>query len=331
MFKKTILFSLLSLPIFASSVVVSVIQPVAKKINITVEANAVVESKNKTFITAQTTGILHFNVIQNAFVHKNQVIATIHNEVRNKKLQFLKNTLMSQNNAMKTEQIKFTIAKEKYKMGVGAKNSYLSEKITLEHMKESYNSIKNKYQTLLLEQDNAIIHAPTNGVLTNLQANNTYIHYGTHIATLLNKNNLVKIFIDGLYAQQIKKGMLIKLSSSYKNCDATVINILPKSTHNLIEVIAQPKGELPLNLHVNAQIILHKINALLIPKEAIILVDNHPAVYIVDNKNIAHLFFIKIQKDMLTNAFIQQTLPKNAKIVLKNAYMLHDNLAVSIQ
>jgi len=28
---------------------------------------------------------------------------------------------------------------------------------------------------------------------------------------------------------------------------------------------------------------------------------------------------------------IKETLPKNAKVVLKNAYMLHDNLKVSIK
>lgn len=331
MLKKIPILILISLPVFASSVSVSVIKPVEKAVNITIEANGVVESKNKILITAQTTGILHFSVTQNAYVHKNQIIATITNKVRDKNIGFLKNSLILQKNAIKTEQINFTTIKEKYKMGVGTKNSYLHEKIVLTQMKENYYDTNNKYQTLLLEQDNATVYAPTNGIITNLQANNSYIHYGAKIATLLGKNNLVKIFIDGLYAQQIKKGMLIKLSSSYKNCNAIVVNVVPKSTDNLIEVIAEPKKELPLNLRVDAHIILQKIKALLIPKEAIVLIDNHPAIYIVDNKSIAHLFFIKIQKDMITSAFIKATLPKDAKIVLKNAYMLHDNLAVSIE
>jgi len=331
MLKKTAILILLSLPIFASSLLVSVIKPVEKEVNITIEVNGVVESKNKTFITAQTTGILHFAVSQNTYMHKNQIIATIRDKVRDKNIQFLKNSLILQKNTIKTEQINFSTVKEKYTMGVSTKNSYLREKIVLAHMKETYNSINNKYQTVMLEQKNATVHAPTNGVVTNLQANNSYIHYGEHIATLLDTNNMVKIFIDGLYAQQIKKGMLIQLSSSYKNCNGIVVNILPKSTNNLIEVIAQPKKELPLNLQVDAKIILHKINALLIPKEAIVLVDNHPAVYLVDNKSIAHLFFIKIQKDMITSAFIQNTLPKDAKIVLKNAYLLHDGLEVTIK
>jgi len=331
MLKKIPILIFISLPIFASSIAVSVIKPVEKEVNITIEANGVVESKNKTFITAQTTGILHFSVTQNAYVHKNQTVATITNKVRDKNIQFLKNSLILQKNAIKTEQINFSTVKEKYKMGVGTKSSYLREKIVLAHMKENYNATNNKYQTLMLEQKNATVHAPTNGVVTNLQANNTYIHYGEHIATLLDTNNMVKIFIDGLYAQQIKKGMLVQLNSSYKSCNAIVVNILPKSTNNLIEVIVQPKKELPLHLQVDAKIILHRINTLFIPKEAIVLVDNHPAVYIVDDKSIAHLFFIKIQKDMITSAFIQTTLPKDAKIVLKNAYLLHDGLEVTIK
>ena len=95
--------------------------------------------------------------------------------------------------------------------------------------------------------------------------------------------------------------------------------------------MAEAKEQLPLNLQINAQILVKKSNAQLIPKSAIVLIENHPAVYIIDDKNIAHVVFVEILKDMLDKALIKNTLPKNAKIALKNAYMLHDNLAVSIK
>jgi len=331
MLKNILILVFIPLQIFASSLTVNVIKPIKKMMSITVDANGVVQSQNKIVITTQSNGILAFEVAQDTFVHKGDMIASVSNKIREKKLYLLKNKLALQKNEINTEQIKLDRAEDKYKLGVGSKNSYLSETISLEQLKDIYVTTKYEYEILLLEQENAIIYAPYTGVLTNLQANNSYINYGSKIATLLDENNLVKLFVDAFYAKQIKKGMLVTLKNSYKDCDARVLNILPKSSNNLIEVIVQPQEKLPLNLSINAQIVLKKLHGILIPKEAILLVDNHPVVYVIDKKNIAHLFFIEIQKDMINNALIKETLPENANIALKNAYMLHDNLEVIIK
>ena len=331
MLKRIIIFALFSLPVFAASVAVSVIKPVTSTMPITIEANGVVTSKNKTLITSRTTGIMHATVTQNAFVHKNEIIAKVSNPLRDKKLRFFKNRLTLQKKEMKIEQNKLDTVKKKYDMGVGSKDNYLSEKLLVEQLIGTNNTTKHEYQALQLEQKNETVYAPDNGVITNLQADNTYLIYGSPIGDLLNTNNDVKLFVDASYAKQVKKGMKVLLQNSYKDCEATVVHVLQKSTHNLVEVIVQPTIKLPLDLNIDAKIVLKDVKGTLIPKEAIVLVNNHPAVYVIDTKNMAHLHLITIEKDMISSALIKGTFEKDTKIALKNAYMLHDNLEVSVK
>lgn len=332
MFKKAIISIVLSLPLLASSsVMVSVVKPVKEKIDITIDTIGTVQAKNSTSITAKTNGILKLYVPNDAFVKKGDMIAQVVDIPREKKLQFLKKNLNLLINELDLQKNRVASEEDKYKMGVGSKNSYLSEKIALEQLQQQRDTVENEYETLLLEQKNSKILAPRNGVVTNLQADNSYISYGSAIATLLDQDTFVKLFVDSAYATKLKKGMDVKILSSYKNCDAKIVDVLPRSSNNLIEVIAKPSQKLPLNLQINAKIILQKYVGIAIPKEAIVLVDNHPAVYLIDDKSVAHLFLVEIQKDMIDKVLIKNTLPKNAKIALKNAYMLHDNLEVSVK
>lgn len=319
------------LTLCAISSEVSIITPKKETLSIGLSATGLVIPKNKMRISVKSAGVVHFLVSNNVEVSKGELIAQIVDNPRDKKLERLRNKLVSQENRVKIEKQKLSITKDKLKMGVGSKNSYLSEKTALSQAKERYEALQNEYDTLLLEEKNAKIVAPTSGTLTNLNPNNTYVSYGTAIATLLDENNVVKLFVDASHIGDVKKGMSVSLQSSYKNCEATIISILPKSSNNLIEVIAEPKEKLPLNLPLDAEIILKQSTGLLIPKEAIVLEGNHPAIYVVDEKNIAHLSFVSIEKDMQTKALIKETLPKDAKVVLKNAYMLHDNMEVSIK
>ncbi len=331
MLKKISLLVLIVLPILAISAEVSIITPKKETLSIGLSATGLVVPRNKMLISVKSTGVVHFLVSNNAEVSKGELIAQIVDEPRDKKLELLHNKLISQENQVKIEKQKLSTTNDKLKMGVGSKNSYLSEKIALSQAKERYQATKNEYNTLLLEEKNAKIYAPSSGTLTNLNSNNTYVSYGSSIATILDENNVVKLFVDASYIGDVKKGLSVSLQSSYKNCEATLISILPISSNNLIEVIAEPKEKLPLNLQLNAEIILKQSTGLLIPKEAIVLINNHPAVYLLDEKNIAHLSFVSIEKDMQTKALMKETLPKNAKVVLKNAYMLHDNMEVSIK
>jgi len=331
MFSKFVIFFVSTLSLWATNISVTLLTPIEKESAITLSAIGKVESTKKISVIVKSSGVLHLAVANNNFVTKGSVIATLSNEKRDKKLQFLQEKLLLQKGEADSFKEKLKRSQEKYKMGVGSKNSYLSDKIALMQLREALQSTKNEYEILQLEKKNATILAKKSATVTQLAAENSFINYGEKIATLLDTNNNVKLFVASEYASQIQRGMQVSLQSSYKNSSAKVINIVPRTSQNLMEVIVKPEQKLPLNLQLNATIQLKKVKGLLIPKEAIVLVQNHPAIYVVDDKNIAHLFFIEIQKDMANKALIKNTLAKNVKIALKNAYMLHDNLEVSIK
>lgn len=331
MLKKAIAFLLITLPIFASPISISVINPTHDKVPITVESNGIVIPKNKTSISARSSGFLQLQVSENSFVSKGQIIAKLRNEPREKKIELLKKSLAVQKNGIELQREKTATAEDKYKMGVGSETNFLSEKLVMGQLLEQYNTTQSQYSALQLEQINSIVRTPQNGVLINLAQDNLYINYGAQIGFLLETKNQIKLFVDSAYIKYITKGAKVKIFSSFKNCDAEVTNILPNSTNNLIEIIAKTDEKLPLNLQINAQITLQYFQGVKIPKRAIVLVNNHPAVYIIDDNNVAHVQYIDIIKDMSETALVSNVFPANTKIAFQNAYLLHDKLKVSVK
>jgi RND family efflux transporter MFP subunit len=328
--KKLLLFCIFVTVAFASSVAISVMKPIQKSEPITLEADGIVNAANSVVITAKSSGIFKALVHDDAEVHKGEKIAQISNEPRANRLRLLQEKLRLEQRSLQAQTAKLANAKDMYKMGVGSKNSYLAQKVALEQLKETYQTTKNEYKTLRLEEQNAQIFAPNNGYVTNLLPQNSYVSYQTQLATLLTGKTMVKLFVDATYAKELKKGMKVKLLSSYANTQGTISAILNTSKNNLIQVSVKPQQNLPQNLQVNAVIILKNITGLRIPKSAIVLSNNHPAVYVIKN-GVAHLTFVEVQKDMIDRVLIKNTLAKDAKIALKNAYMLHDGLEVNIK
>ena len=329
--KKIMIFWMLSIVAFASSTVtISVIKPVLNSQPITIEADGIVTTKNTTALTAKASGIFQPFVYNNESVKKGDKIAKIVDERRVNKLKLLQDKQALQKIEIKSQTIKLNDAKDMYTMGVGSKNNYLSEKVLLEQLKENYRTIENEYTTLRLEEQNSNVYAPQDGYIMNLLSKNAYVNYQTQLATVLTKRTSVKIFLNLSYAKSITKGMQVELNSSYAHTKGVVSDILNKSSNNLLEVIVKPSEQMPLNLHVNAKIILKKVTGLQLPKSSIVLVNNHPAVYVIKN-NTAHLIFIEIQKDMIQSVLIKNTLAKDALIAYKNAYLLHDGLEVTIK
>ena len=231
---------------------------------------------------------------------------------------------------MASQKLKLHDVKEMYKLGVGSQNSYLSEELVLNQLQELYENSKTEYETLALEEKNALILADEDSSITDLLPQNSYVTYGMTLATLVTKDTMIKLFVDANYAMQLKKGMTVKINSGSTNFDGAISHVLFQSSNNLVEVMVTSKTKLPLHSNVSATISFKILVGLTIPKESIVLVDNHPAIYTIQN-SIAHLVFVDILKDMIDTVLIKNTIPKESKIALKNAYMLHDNLEVDVK
>jgi multidrug efflux pump subunit AcrA (membrane-fusion protein) len=327
---KIVILFLLTISIYASPVEVSVINPMYNKENLTLAVDGIVVSKKTTIITARSSGILKLFTYDNARVNKGDKIASIVDKRRTKRLALLQKKLLLEEKQIASQNLKFHDVKEIYKLGVGSHNSYLSEELLLNQIQELYENSKTEYETLALEEKNALILASEDSSITNLLPQNSYVTYGMTLATLVTKDTMIKLFVDVNYAMQLKKEMKVKINSGSKNFDAVISHVLFQSSNNLVEVMVTSQRKLPLHSTVSAEISLKSLAGLTLPKESIVLVENHPAVYIVKN-SIAHLVFVDIIEDRIDSVLIKNTIPKESKVVLKNAYMLHDNLKVDVK
>ena len=249
---------------------------------------------------------------------------------RSKKLSILKEKLTLLENQVHFQKDRVKVAQDKYTMGVASKNDYLNEKITFEQFLESQKSLLLEYETLQIEEDKSIIKAQNNGFITKRSNEESFVSYGDSLGVLTLEDTQVKLFISPKYAANIQKAMQVTLQSSYGEVSAIVEDILGQTSSNLLEVIVTPTSPLPVNLQLKSKIVLQNFEALKIPKDAVVLVDNQAVVYLIEN-GVAHLKPIEILKDMTSYVLIKNTLPKKSKVALKNAYMLHDNLEVLVK
>jgi multidrug efflux pump subunit AcrA (membrane-fusion protein) len=319
-----------TLTLFSSEVEVTVITPSVNSLPLEVEVNAVVVPKIKIAISSKSSGILHLYIFNDTQVKKGDVLAKVVDERRIQKIQFLKTKLLLLENQLVTQKNKIKISEEKFQMGVGSKSTYFSEKIALNHLNELMQNTKNDYETLILEENNSEIIASSDGFVNNVAAEGTYINYGTSIANLVIANSMVKLFADLSFARSLSKGMKVDLLSEYQNTDGVIRNILLQTNNNLMEIMVEPQIDLPQNLRLKAKIILKNVSGLNIPKNAVVIVENHPAVYVIEN-GIAHLKYLDIITDQIDRVLVKNTLGKDVKIAVKNAYMLHDGLEVVVK
>jgi multidrug efflux pump subunit AcrA (membrane-fusion protein) len=319
-----------TLTLFPSEVEVTVITPSVNSLPLEIEVNAVVVPKNKIAISSKSSGMLHLYISNDTKVKKGDILAKVVDERRVQKIQFLKTKLLLLENQLVTQKNKIKISEEKFQMGVGSKSTYFSEKIALNHLNELMQNTKSEYEILILEENNSEIIASSDGFVNNIIAEGTYMNYGTSVANLVIADSMVKLFADISFARSLSKGMKVDLLSEYQNTDGVIRNILLQTNNNLMEIMVEPQIDLPQNLRLKAKIILKNVSGLNIPKNAVVIVENHPAVYVIEN-GIAHLKYLDIITDQIDRVLVKNTLGKDVKIAVKNAYMLHDGLEVVVK
>lgn len=326
---KLFLFLLMKSLLLASSIDVSVVTPVQNSDTIKIEADGLVISKNIT-LTAKTRGIIHRYVNDNVNVTKGELLAKVDDKRRLVKLNSLKERLKFLDNQLIFEKDRVQEIQEKYKMGIAPKNEFLNEKIILEQFQESKKSTLSDYEILQLEEKESVVIAKEDGFITQLSNENKFVNYGDSLGILTPKDVEVKLFVDSKYANNIQEGMNVNMQSSYGKMTGTVRDVLAQTSSNLLEVMVASNSILPVNLQLKAEINIRNIKGLKIPKSAIVLVDNQPAVYEI-REGIVHLKFIEILSDRIDFVLIKNSLSKDAQIAFKNAYMLHDNLEVTVK
>ena len=223
-----------------------------------IEGRGEVISKNKIYITSKSEGVLNILVSNNSFIRKGETIAKVTNRKRDIEIRNLRDKILILDREISIQKKKIAISKDKYRLGVGAKNDYLNEELILEQIKNKKKTIQNNYNNLQLESKNSKIIASKDGYIANLIAQNSYVLYGAKIGEIDSKNILIKLFIDIKYAKEIKEGMRVNIESSYKNSEGVIVAKLPRSRNNQIEIIVKPEIFYPIGLKLRGEILLKR-------------------------------------------------------------------------
>jgi len=308
---------------------VSVIEPKSAELPIEVKVRGVVETEMSHSVTTQAEGILHNRVINAQYVKKGDVIAVLENPQLKKSINRLKEQIRLIQDTIDIEDKKLKSANEMLTLGMISNNDYLSQQNRLNSKKIELNKAKNELESITMQYKKHIIKAPISGFITALRADGSYIGYGGDICKIQSSNMQVRLFVPHHFAKELYRGKTVSLNVDDQTIKAKITEILPKTTDNLIHVIAKPNQSLPANLNIEADIMIQKINGWIIPKDSIVLIENRPAIFIIKN-GIAKLHFITVQKDMIHEVLVSDRLSSSNKVVLKNAYMLHDGIAVEI-
>jgi len=308
---------------------IDVVSPKRTNKRITIEARGIVEAQESISVNSLSDGVFHPKVTTATYVKKAELIGIVTNPMREHDIDTINSRIKLLNADIDIEEKKMKSIEEMLRLGMLSKNDLLSQESSLKSKKLLLVEAKHRLQRFKLFKNSEKIHAPKNGYIDSISADGEYIQYGSNVATITSGKTVVRIFLDPKYVNNIRASQDIKLLTPQGSFNAKLSSILPKSSSNLVEIIAKIKESLPIGLSVEAKIEMSRLNGWVIPKDSIVIKQNRAAVYIV-KESIAHIRFISIQKDMIDRVFINDDLNKEDKIAFKNSYMLHDGMRVEI-
>ena len=110
----------------------------------------------------------------------------------------------------------------------------------------------------------------------------------------------------------------------------TVSHSFPSANSNLIRVIIAPDKPVPMNLEVKVTFKVRTVNGLMIPKTALVMDEGKPVIFIVKNDT-AYKKTITVLKDYLDKVVIANDLGPDNALVTENAYLLSDEMNVTVK
>jgi RND family efflux transporter MFP subunit len=313
-----------------SHVQVSVVTPMNSDMNIQIDVQAISEATSSYVVNTPFDGVLHTRVLNTQKVKKGQVIATIENTQMGNKKETAKYNLLVGKKQLEVEEKKLQASHEMLKLGVISSNDYLTQESMLNEKKIALSNAKSEFVNVDGLMKKSAIKAPVSGYISQLQADGTYLTYASPICKIENENVHVRLFVPLYYVKNLKIGQNVTLHVSGNIIQAKISQILSTTTNNLVDVIATTKESMQTGLSFEASIQMQSKSGWIIPKDSIVLVQNRPAIYIIQN-HIAHLHFVDVQKDMINKVLIVDHLNKDDKIALENSYMLEEGTIVEVK
>lgn len=319
----------LKVPKEVRQVKVRVTTPSRSEIPVGFTAQGQVEPAVSVAVNARSEGIFHPVVALSQSLSRGDKIGELHDPARTLQIKALTSKVRLLKSQLSIERKKTDQSKEMLQLGILSENAVLAQESALNEREMLLLQAQNDLARLQLLQNEQVIAAPADGYVETLAADGSYIAYGAQVATLSSKEMMVRLFVEPLYAESLKVGQTVTLILSSREVPATLTAILPQSSSNLIDVIARPSVTLPAGLQLSARISTEKVQGWILPKSAIVLEQNRPAVFLIKGTT-ARLHFVTVQKDMLDKVLVSDHLTSDDAVVFDNAYMLHDGETVEV-
>jgi len=280
-------------------------------------------------VNARSEGIFHAAVALSQAVSRGEKIGELRDPARTLQIDTLRSRIRLLESQVAIERKKTKQNKEMLALGILSENALLAQESARNDRELLLLQARSDLARLQLLQKEQVITAPADGFIETLAADGSYIVYGTQAATLTTKEMIVRLFVEPHNAQTLHPGQSATLQLPGREVPATLTAILPQSSGNLVDVIAKPSAPLPAGLTLSARIDTDRLEGWILPKSAVVLEQNRPAVFRVEG-NTARLLFITVRKDMLNEVLVSDPLSSGDAIVSDVAYLLRDGMAIEV-
>lgn len=319
----------LKVPKTERHVKVSLASPLRSSMPLNQTVTGITEPRLKITLNILSEGTVHLKSYDGQQVHKGDTVAVISNDQRENMIRSFNENIKLLEHQIKAGKEKLYSAKEMLKLGIVSKNTVLDARNALEDKKVVLNQTKIELGKLELQNTASVIKAPADGYIEALLPDGSYVSYGQVLCKIIDSRVQTRLYVPPIFAKELHIGQKVEILGQGITSTAKIVAIMPQSNDNLLDVIAFPEKSLPVGLHIEAQIEMSETKGWIIPKDSIVLVQNRPAVYLIEN-NKAVLHFVTVQKDMIDKVLVTDHFQPHDNIALKNAYMLHDGASVEV-
>lgn len=280
-------------------------------------------------VSARSEGIFHSEVTLAQAVKRGERIGELRDPVRTLQIKNLEARIGLLASQYALERKKTEQSREMLTLGILSENAVLAQESALNDRQLLLQQARSDLARLQLLQKARQILAPADGFIETLAPEGGYIAYGAQVAALTSKRVMVRLFVAPRDAEHLKRGQTTTLLLSGREVPAAVTSVLPTGSGNLVDVIAEPAAPLPAGLALSARIETARATGWLLPKSAVVLEQNRPAVFLAEG-NVARLHFVTVRKEMLDQVLVDAPFDPKESVIVDKAYMLRDGTRIEV-
>lgn len=311
---------------------VKVARPVGVADTLVFDAQGKVTAKKSFSVAALSEGkIKKVFVSVGEEVQKGQGIALLENSELDRELTFQGDKLQLSRETVENLEKKVKTSEELLALGILSEHDLLSLKQELNARKTEAHDQEIISERLKIRKEHYRIVTDTAGYISDILPEESFVTYGQTVAGIISlEDEQIEAFVPFDSISQPSRGDGVRISANGLTISGKVSHSFPSANSNLIRVIVIPGKPVPMNLDVKVTFRVRTVNGLLIPKSAVVMNEGKPVIFLVKGDR-AYMKSIMVAKDYLDKVVITDDLGPDAVLVTENAYLLSDEMNVTVK